>query len=104
MVVIIYMFCKNCGQEIDDKAVVCPHCGVAQREMSYDTIKDDGGVGWGILGCCIPVVGLILWLVWKDTKPQTAKAAGIGALVSVGLAALWYIFVFALGIGGAMMF
>lgn len=39
------MFCKNCGQEIDDKAVVCPHCGVAQREMSYDTIKDDGGVG-----------------------------------------------------------
>ena len=90
------MFCKNCGQEIDDKAVVCPHCGVAQREMSYDTIKDDGGVGWGILGCCIPVVGLILWLVWKDTKPQTAKAAGIGALVSVGLAALWYIFVFAL--------
>lgn len=98
------MFCKNCGQEIDDKAVVCPHCGVAQREMSYDTIKDGGGVGWGILGCCIPVVGLILWLVWKDTKPQTAKAAGIGALVSVGLAALWYIFVFALGIGGAMMF
>lgn len=98
------MFCKNCGQEIDDKAVVCPHCGVAQREMSYDTIKDDGGVGWGILGCCIPVVGLILWLVWKDTKPQTAKAAGIGALVSVGLAELWYIFVFALGIGGAMMF
>lgn len=98
------MFCKNCGQEIDDKAVVCPHCGVAQREMSYDTIKDDGGVGWGILGCCIPVVGLILYLVWKDTKPQTAKAAGIGALVSVGLAALWYIFVFALGIGGAMMF
>ena len=98
------MFCKNCGQEIDDKAVVCPHCGVAQREMSYDTIKDDGGVGWGILGCCIPVVGLILWLVWKDTKPQTAKAAGIGALVSVRLAALWYIFVFALGIGGAMMF
>lgn len=102
--VIIYMFCKNCGQEIDDKAVVCPHCGVAQREMSYDTIKDDGGVGWGILGCCIPVVGLILWLVWKDSKPNTAKAAGIGALVSVGLAALWYIFVFALGIGGAMMF
>lgn len=96
------MFCKNCGQEIDDKAVVCPHCGVAQREMSYDTIKDDGGVGWGILGCCIPVVGLILYLVWKDTKPQTAKAAGIGALVSVGLAVLWYIFVFALGIGGVM--
>ena len=96
------MFCKNCGQEIDDKAVVCPHCGVAQRDRSYDTIKDDGGVGWSLLGCCIPVVGLVLYLVWKDTKPKTAKAAGFGALVSVGLVLVWYLFVFALGVGGAM--
>lgn len=22
------MFCKNCGNEIDDKAVICPQCGV----------------------------------------------------------------------------
>ena len=33
--------------------------------------------------CCIPIVGLVLFLVWKDTKPRNAKAAGIGALVSV---------------------
>ncbi len=25
------MFCKNCGAEIDDKAVVCPKCGVAVK-------------------------------------------------------------------------
>lgn len=23
------MFCKNCGKEIDDKAAICVHCGVA---------------------------------------------------------------------------
>lgn len=23
------MFCQNCGKEIDDKAVVCVHCGCA---------------------------------------------------------------------------
>ena len=23
------MYCKNCGNQIDDKAVVCIHCGVA---------------------------------------------------------------------------
>lgn len=23
------MFCRNCGKEIDDKAVFCVHCGVA---------------------------------------------------------------------------
>ncbi len=22
------MFCRKCGKEIDDEAVVCPHCGV----------------------------------------------------------------------------
>ena len=23
------MFCKNCGKEIDDKAVICIYCGCA---------------------------------------------------------------------------
>ena len=26
------MYCKNCGQQIDDKAVVCIHCGVATKD------------------------------------------------------------------------
>ena len=24
----IDMYCRNCGKEIDDRAVICPHCGV----------------------------------------------------------------------------
>ncbi len=28
------MFCKNCGKEIDDSAVVCPNCGVATENMA----------------------------------------------------------------------
>ena len=35
----------------------------------------------------------MLYLVWKDTKPNTAKAAGIGALVSVVLVVLYYLFI-----------
>lgn len=64
-------------------------------------VNDKGGFLWGVLGCCIPVVGLILFLVWKDQKPKTAKAAGIGALVSVGLWILYVILAFAVGILGA---
>ena len=52
---------------------------------------------WGLLGCCVPIVGLVLFLVWKDTKPKTAKAAGIGALVAVGIAAVYYLIVLILG-------
>lgn len=56
--------------------------------------NDNGGFLWGLLGCCIPVVGLILFLVWKDSKPKTAKAAGIGALISVILSVVFYIIYF----------
>ena len=44
---------------------------------------DRGGFAWGFLGFFIPIVGFILWLVWRDEKPKTAKPLGIGALVGV---------------------
>ncbi len=71
-------FCKNCGKEIDNQAVICPTCGVAQSVTQ--AVVDNGGFGFGLLGCCFPVVGLILWLVWKDTKPVTAKSSIKGAI------------------------
>ena len=58
----------------------------------------DGWFLWGLLGCCIPIVGLILYLVWKNERPKTAKAAGIGALVSVCIGILYYIAVIAIGV------
>lgn len=94
-------FCKNCGKEIDDKAVICPHCGVPQTTQPQ--VVDNGGFGWGLLGCCIPIVGLILFLVWKDTKPKTAKAAIIGAIVGVVISVICYLLTAALGVGVAMM-
>ncbi len=87
-------YCKNCGQEINDRAIVCPACGVQQKPMSASTTNDVGGFGWGLLGFCVPVAGLILYLVWKDERPLNAKAAGIGALVSVGVSILFYIIYF----------
>ncbi len=27
------MFCKKCGKEIHDGAVVCPHCGMQVAEL-----------------------------------------------------------------------
>ena len=56
--------------------------------------NDKGGFLWGLLGCCIPIVGLVLFLVWKDQKPKTAKAAGIGALISVLASVLIYVIFF----------
>ena len=119
--------CKYCGQEVKGNEKYCPNCGAEQirpqesapqpeptpvynrpQEPAYNqnaqpAVVDNGGFGWGLLGCCIPLVGLILFLVWKDTKPKTAKAAGIGALVSVGISVVFYILSLVLGFSAAMM-
>ena len=65
--------------------------------------NDKGGFLWGLLGCCVPIAGLILFLVWRGEKPKTAKAAGIGALVSAIASVVFYIiyFVIIVGIIGA---
>ena len=34
------MFCKNCGQEIADNAVVCVNCGVAVKEFPAANAKN----------------------------------------------------------------
>ncbi len=65
----------------------------------YESSADSGSIGWGILGCCFPLIGLILFLVWNGSKPRSAKTAGIGAIVGVVLIALLYVAFAALGIG-----
>ena len=94
--------------EIGENAF-CPHCGTAQtqaeqtqpttNQQQYAAPVDNGGFGWGLLGCCIPLVGLILFLVWKNEKPKTAKAVGMGALISVICSILFYFFSAVLGLG-----
>ena len=79
------MFCKKCGKEIDSSAVVCPNCGCATDNYNQNksTEQDSSSFGYAVLGFLIPLVGLILYLIWKDTTPLRAKSAGKGALVSV---------------------
>ena len=43
----------------------------------------EGSLIWGVLGFMFPILGLILYLVWKDSKPGDAKIAGKGALICV---------------------
>lgn len=83
------MICNGCGKEVGNNSSVCPYCGT-----QVNAVGDSGGFLWGLLGCCIPIVGLILFLVWKDQKPRSAKAAGIGALISVILSIIFSIIYF----------
>ena len=96
-------FCRNCGNQLTDGAAFCANCGSVQNTNVPASRTDNGGFWWGVLGCCVPIVGLILFLVWKDTKPNTAKSAGKGALISVILGVVFYVLSFILaGVGVAL--
>ena len=89
-------YCRKCGAYIDEDTVVCPKCGVQVRELAVERPQsyDSGSFGWAVLGFFIPIVGLILWLVWKDEKPRSAARAGKGALWSVIIeVVLWLLLV-----------
>lgn len=59
------MYCRNCGKEVNDKAVFCPYCGTTLQtldEASRASAQNDpnlvGIVGF-ILSFFIPLAGLI---------------------------------------------
>lgn len=75
-------FCRECGSVIHNDAAECSHCGATQSVKKTSSVNDDGSLSWGLLGFCVPIVGLVLYLVWKEDQPNNAKMAGKGALIS----------------------
>ena len=73
-------YCSKCGKEINEEAVVCIHCGCRVESTPYHE-EDKKSPGFGVLGFFFPLIGLILYCVWKDKTPLKAKSAGKGALI-----------------------
>ena len=76
-------YCSKCGKEIEDDAIICVHCGRAVANAPATAAADAPNTGYAVLGFLIPLVGLILYLMNKDTAPLKAKSAGKGALIGV---------------------
>lgn len=86
------MFCSHCGKEIDDKAVVCIHCGCAVKgNGTVPAANDESSLGYGILGFFLPLIGFIVYLTSKDNYPLRAKSAGKGALIGFCVGVFFYI-------------
>ena len=88
------MYCKKCGKEINDDAAFCPYCGNAAGSSENRPAKEDGSsFWWGLLGFLIPIVGLILYIVWRNDYPLRAKSVGKGALAGVITVILLYVLI-----------
>lgn len=56
------MYCKNCGQEIRNEAVICVHCGCSVEKKEPLT-EDKISAAIVILSLIIPLVGIIMGIV-----------------------------------------
>lgn len=95
------MFCKNCGNTVNDKAIVCLHCGVQLNELQKNNSKDNGNilaiVGF-VLSFFIAIAGLVCSLIGynKAVKEGTehkglALAGIIISISSMALSLILYI-------------
>lgn len=90
------MFCKSCGKEIDDKAVICPACGAATgvtgpAGVAAPSVKVENHLVGAILTtlcCCLP--GGIVAIVYAS-KVNTLAAQGdiAGAQKAANTAKNW---------------
>ena len=81
------MYCEKCGSKINEDSVFRSECGYNLKSNNNIVVENEGSEAFcfGLLGFFCPFAGLVLYLVWKDTKPKSSKYAGIGALINVGL-------------------
>ncbi len=101
------MFCKFCGKEIADDAVVCVHCGRAvkpqQEEEKSNPAKTLAILGF-VFSFLFALVGLILSIIalnkYKKQEDQSCKglatAGLIISIVSMALVVIVYIYVFSI--------
>ncbi len=76
------MYCRNCGQKLEESHVCCPSCG-ANLKGVYVSPTDAPSKGFAVLGFFLPIVGLILYLIYEHESPKKARSAGKGALIGL---------------------
>jgi|SRR5690554_4622360 len=77
-------YCSNCGNQVNENQDVCLNCGVSLKPKVTQKYEKEGPTGgWALLGFFFPLIGLILYLLWTDVRPNAAKSAGKGALIGV---------------------
>ena len=89
------MFCKNCGSQINDSAVICPHCGVATHNNSPVSQKSSNG--FAVAGFVLSFFFALLGLIFSAIGLSKAKTTGSGkglAIAGLTISLCWFALVF----------
>lgn len=92
------MFCKHCGAEINDNAVICMKCGcqidrIQQKEQLDPTISDRNGIATLLLCFFLGCFGIHSFYAGRT-------GAGIGQLLTLGGCGIWALIDFVMIIVG----
>lgn len=82
--------CNTCGATVPDTATVCPYCGNAVTPLQSNSVfqqeEDKPSGGLNALSFFFPLVGWIMYFVFRKETPTKAKScskwAWIGFAVS----------------------
>ena len=73
--------CRECGKKIENSQTLCDNCRA--KRNGKDTLAK---YPWWILGLILPPVGLVLYLIWRKDKKESAKSVIVGTIIS---AVIW---------------
>ena len=90
------MFCKNCGKEMLDEAVICPFCGVATENFqSKEHKKETNGMAIAGFVCSffVPILGWVfggIGLSRANRRGGKGKGLSIAAITIASASAFLY--------------
>jgi uncharacterized membrane protein YvbJ len=97
--------CQGCGTRTKPEQELCVSCGVRLTNRKSSLAKDDNPSGiLNLAVCCFPIIGLILYFVWKDEKPNSARAVCKWAIIGTVLGFVLYIIAMVMGALSELMY
>ena len=90
------MYCKNCGAEINDGAVVCVKCGCSVANLDKELATNLGLAIFSTMCCCLPL-GIVSIVYSTQVSSKLLKGDVEGAKRSSKLAKNWAIVAIIIG-------
>ncbi|MBD9098803.1 zinc-ribbon domain-containing protein [bacterium] len=69
------MYCTKCGAKLNEGDTFCHQCG--NRLINNTDESDITNIICAIIGLTMPIVGAVLYYVFKKSNPKAAKTANV---------------------------